>query len=192
MTAKLEKALNRLITILPLKARQEDCSSQIKELHQQILRSFVTRGRILTREEMSQQVSNLDDALNVLKSQDMVVFAEDGNPVGAYPFTMEAREHKIRVNRHLVHAMCALDALAISPMFEMKTQISSRCRITGDHISIQQSGRTIENPDEAGDIHFGIIWGAANAASLAPSEPRDTVPAGRRVPIANGRPIRPP
>jgi mercuric reductase len=165
MTAKLEKALNRLKSILPLKKRQDDCSKQIKELHQHVLRSFVDKGRILTREEMAQHVGNLDDAVNVLREKDMVVFSEDGNPVGAYPFSMQAREHTVRVNGHQVYAMCALDALAVSPMFGMKTRISSRCRITGDPVSIQQSGKTIVNLDEAGGIHFGIIWGAANADS---------------------------
>lgn len=165
MAAKLEKALNRLKSILPLKERQDDCSKQIKELHQHVLRSFVDKGRILTREEMAQHVDNLKDAVNVLKEKDMVVFSEDGNPVGAYPFSMQAREHTVLVNGHQVYAMCALDALAVSPMFGVKTRISSRCRITGDPVSIQQSGKTIVNLDEAGDIHFGIIWGAASADS---------------------------
>jgi len=165
MTAKLENALNRLKSILPLQARQDNCSKQIKELHQQVLRSFIEKGRILAREEMAQYVDNLEDAVDVLKEMDMVVFSEDGNPVGAYPFSMQAREHSVRVNGYQVYAMCALDALAVSPMFGVKTHISSRCRITGDPISIQQSGKTIVNPDEAGDIHFGIIWGAANADS---------------------------
>lgn len=165
MTAKLEMALNRLKSILPLKDRQDACSKQIKELHQQVLRSFVDKGRILTRKEMEQHVSNLEGAISVLKEKDMVVFSEDGIPVGAYPFTMEEREHVVRVNGHQVYAMCTLDALAVSPMFRVKTQITSRCRITGDPVSIQQSGETIENQDEAGDIHFGIIWGAASADS---------------------------
>jgi len=165
MTAKLEKALNRLKSILPLKERQDDCSKQIKKLHQQVLRSFVDKRRILTREEMAQYVGNLADAVNVLKEKDMVIFSEDGNPVGAYPFTMEAREHAVRINGHQVYAMCALDALAVSPMFGMETQIASRCRMTSDPVCIQQSGKTIVNLDEAGDIHFGIIWGAANTNS---------------------------
>jgi mercuric reductase len=165
MTAKLEKALNRLKSILPLKDRQDACSKQIKELHQQVLRSFVDKGRILTREEMGQQVSNLENAISVLKEKDMVVFSNDGNPVGAYPFTMEEREHVVRVRGHQVHAMCALDALSISPMFRVETQITSRCRVTGDPISIKQSGETIENLDEASDVHFGIIWGAENTDS---------------------------
>lgn len=163
MNAKLEKALKRLKRILPLKERQAECSDQIRELHQHVLHSFVTRGRILTREEMAQRVSNIEDAVNVLRDSELVVFSEDGRPVGAYPFTMEAREHKVRVNSHQVYAMCALDALAISPMFGMKTHIASRCRITGDPVHIQQSGKTIDNLDEAGDIHLGIAWGAVDA-----------------------------
>jgi len=163
MTPKVEKALNRLESILPLKERQDDCGKQIKELHQQIIRSFVDKGRILAREEMEHYVSNLEDAVNVLKERDMVVFAEDGEPLGAYPFTMEEREHTVQVNGHRVHAMCALDALAVGPMFEKETQVVSRCRVTGDPVKIHQAGNTILNPDEAGGVCFGIIWGAATA-----------------------------
>jgi len=163
MKAKLEKALRRLTRILPLKERQNACDKQIRELHRLVLHSFVTGGRILSREEMGRHVRNLDDAVKVLRDSGMVVFSADGDPVGAYPFTMEAREHKVRVNGHQVHAMCALDALAVSPMFAMKTQIDSRCRITGDPVNIRQSGKTIENPDEVGELHLGIAWGAADA-----------------------------
>jgi hypothetical protein len=163
MTPKVEKALNRLETILPLKERQNDCGKQIKELHQQIIRSFVDKGRILAREEMEHYVSNLEDAVNILKERDMVVFAGDGEPLGAYPFTMHETEHTVQVNGHRVHAMCALDALAVGPMFKEETQVVSRCRVTGDAVSIHQAGNTILNTDEAGGVCFGIIWGAANA-----------------------------
>lgn len=162
MNTKLEKALIRLNNILPLKQRQDECGEQIKELHQQLLRSFVDRGRMLTRQEMEQHVSDLEDAIKMLREGDMVVFSDDGNPVGAYPFTTEAREHSVWVNGHQVYAMCALDALAVSPMFGMETQIASRCRITGEAVNIRQSGKTILNPDETSEIHFGIIWAAVN------------------------------
>ena len=66
MNQKTERALDRLNTILPLKTRQESCRPEIKALHQAILQSFVTNGRILTRAEMAQQVSNLDEAITVL------------------------------------------------------------------------------------------------------------------------------
>jgi hypothetical protein len=162
MNTKVDNALNRLTGILPLLARQQDCSDQIKALHQDILASFVEQGHILTREQMADHVSDLEKAINVLKSHDLVVFSADDEPVGAYPFTMDEREHKVRINGHQVYAMCALDALAVSPMFGMDTQVSSTCRATGDPVRIEQSGKTIQNPGQAGDVHFGIIWGAAN------------------------------
>jgi len=165
MNDKLDIALDRLKAILPLKERQEKCNEQIKALHQQILFSFVNNGRILTMKEMAPYVSNLNEALAVLKANDMVVFSEHGDPVGAYPFTMEEREHKVHVNGFQVYAMCALDALAVSPMFGMDTQITSRCRVTGDPVHLHQSGKTIENLDEVGDVHFGIIWGASDSGS---------------------------
>ncbi len=165
MNAKLDKALNRLQRILPLKARQDACGTPVKELHQSILRSFVDKGRILTREEMTRHVSDVDDAVSLLQEKDMVTFSADGTPVGAYPFTMETREHVVRVNGHQVHAMCALDALAVSPMFAVDTQVDSRCRVTGEPVCVKQSLTTILNPDETRDIHFGIIWGAESTDS---------------------------
>jgi mercuric reductase len=165
MNEKLESALKHLQKILPLSDRQQECSKQIRELHQEVLRSFPARGRILTRKEMAQHVSDLDDAIDVLRTNDMVVFSGNGEPVGAYPFTMEARGFQVQVNGHQVHAMCALDSLAVSPMFGMTTHITSRCRVTDAPIDIHQSGKTIDNADEAGDVHVGIAWNAADAAS---------------------------
>lgn len=165
MNAKLDKALNRLTSILPLKERQDECSSQIRELHRRILLSFVEQGRIPTREEMGRHVDDLEEAVNTLAGKDMVVFSRDGTPVGAYPFTMEDREHAVQVNGHRVHAMCALDALAVAPMFGVNTQVSSHCRLTGAPVDIRLSGTSILNADDAGDVHFGIIWGAASGST---------------------------
>lgn len=112
---------------------------------------------------MAQYVSNLDDAIDMLRKGDMVIFSENGEPVGAYPFTMDIREHQVRVNEHQVYVMCALDSLAVSPMFGKTTHITSRCRVTSTPINIHQSGKTIDNADKAGDIHVGIAWDAADA-----------------------------
>lgn len=165
MNEKVDLALNRLNSVLPLKERQGNCDPEIKAVHQAILHSFVENGRSLTRAEIAKQVSDSDKTINTLQSNDMVVFNTDGEPIGAYPFTMEEREHTIKVNGHQVHAMCALDALAVSPMFGMETEINSVCRVTGDPIHIHQSGQTIENMDEAGNIYFGIVWEAADSGS---------------------------
>ena len=165
MNNKLEIALKRLNAILPLKKNQDNCAREIKELHQQMLRSFVTNGRILTKDEMTHWVNDVPEATTVLSKYDMVTFSESGDPIGAYPFTMTERMHEVHVNGHQVHAMCALDALAIAPMFGETTQIRSQCAVTGAPVKIKMSGETILNLVEVQNVHFGIAWDAANAAS---------------------------
>jgi mercuric reductase len=162
MDDKLENALKRLQTILPLKASQDECGPELKRLHRQLLRSFVDNGRILSRQEMAQWVSDVPKAADELSKRDMVTFSASGEPEGAYPFTMSEREHKVQVNGHQLHAMCALDALAVAPMFDETTRVSSQCRVTGAPVVINMSGETIQNSDEMGDIRFGIAWGAAD------------------------------
>ena len=165
MNHKLTIALKRLNTILPLKKNQDNCTAEIKELHQQILRSFVNNGRILTKKEMALWVDDVPEAINVLSQHDMVTVSESGEPIGAYPFTMTERVHEVHVNGHQVHAMCALDALAVGPMFKDTMQIRSQCAVTETPVKINMSGETILNLAEVQDVHFGIAWDAANAAS---------------------------
>lgn len=165
MTAKVDTALQRLIGILPLKEKQEACGVAIKELHRNVLRAFVEKGRILTKNEIAKLVSDPETAVKILRENDMVVFSADGEPVGAYPFTMEPREHRVSINGHCVHAMCALDALGVSPMFNLKTTVSSRCRITGAPVFIEQTGETITNIEQTGDVRFGIAWKAASTCA---------------------------
>jgi hypothetical protein len=169
MPDKIDIALQRLNGVLPLKASQESCGAEVKALHQSMLRSFVTQGRILTRAEMAQQVGDVEEAVRVLRERDMVTFSANGEPLGAYPFTMSDREHKVRVNGYTVNAMCALDALAVAPMFGVDVQITSRCRVTGDPVTIHMSGGEIRNIDEVRHIRFGIAWGAAEQGASCSS-----------------------
>jgi hypothetical protein len=157
---KVSTAVERLNHILPLAARQQALDSSLRQLHQAVLRAYVDVGRSLMREEMAQQVDDIEHAVHVLKDNDLVVFDHRGEPTGAYPFTMEAREHTVHVNGHSVHCMCALDALAVSPMFNLPTAIRSRCQVTQDVIELEQQGLVIDN--EAGDIFFAIDWSAAS------------------------------
>jgi mercuric reductase len=57
--------------------------------------------------------------------------------------------------------MCALDALAISPMYNIKTHIDSKCHVTGDSISIDQLDQEVLNKQENQEVHFGINWNSA-------------------------------
>lgn len=158
---KIKYAVQYLNKVLPLKERQEQLDSKIKKLHQSILLSFIERGSILSIKEMSEYVDSVEDAIEVLSEKDLVVFSDKGDPLGAYPFTMEERETKIQVNGFQINAMCALDALAVSLMYNVNTQISSSCRITGQSIYINQTGMNISNHDEADKVCVCIAWGAA-------------------------------
>ena len=165
MNDKIHNAIDRLNKILPLKANQQKLPPEIQQLHHDILNSYVEIGRSLTRNEISQRVDNIDDATKTLQQSDMVVFDNRGEPIGAYPFTMEKREHKINVNGHIIHSMCALDSLAISPMFDIELEINSVCKITGADIIIQQKGLNVINASALQDIYFGINWNAASTNS---------------------------
>jgi len=161
MNSKVTNAVARLNEILPLAERLKTLSEEDTHVYQLILKSYVELGRSLTKDEMAQHVKDINATINTLRSNDMVVFNDNEEPVGAYPFTMEQREHKVTINNHTVHCMCALDALSVSPMFGQKTHIDSRCNETGATISIDQFNQTITNADENEGVHFGINWNSA-------------------------------
>ena len=163
MDKKIEQALQRLNYILPLQENQNKCSTKAKELHQKLLYSFVEKGRILTRNEMAELVGNANEIVAELREKELVVFSEVEEVIGVYPFTMEKRQHKIKVNGFEVHAMCALDSLAVSPMFNLQTEITSVCEVTGENIKIQQLSGVLKNKDEIKKLYFGIIWSASNS-----------------------------
>ncbi len=161
MNTKVENAIERLNKILPLADRQKNLDIETAKVYQLILNSYVDIGRTLNKAEIAQQVDNVDKVIETLRINDMVVFDSDDEPVGAYPFTMEQRDHKVEVNDHIVHSMCALDALAISPKFHIKTKIESRCHVSGDKIFIEQFDQAVLNKEKNKAVHFGLNWNSA-------------------------------
>lgn len=154
-------ALQKLNQLLPLAERQATLPAPLAELYRTVLHSFVNRGHPLTRTEIGQQGPDLDvsQALTRLANEDLIVLAEDTQEIiGAYPLTLEETPHQVRVNGHTLRAMCAVDALAVSPLFGQPTEIESRCRMTDTSILLRQTGTTIlaAEPDEA--IRVGIHW----------------------------------
>lgn len=61
--------------------------------------------------------------------------------------------------------MCALDSLAVSPMYGTELEIDSVCHVTGEPVTIRQKGFEITNAAEVKDVYFGINWNAASANS---------------------------
>ena len=160
MNTEVSTALKRLDSILPLASGLNLLSNDDAALYCKLLKSYVQQGRTLTRDEAAKLVSNADQALASIADSKLIVLDDNGNPAGAYPFTSQEREHKVRVNGVTVHCMCALDALAVSPMFDIATVIDSQCRVTGEEIHLDQYGTDFSNGTL--DAWFGINWGAAS------------------------------
>ena len=165
MNKKTDFAIKRLNQILPLQANQASLTTQFQQLHRDILFSYVDIGRSLNRAELSQRVESVDELVIIFQDKDLVVFSSNGEPVGAYPFTMETRKHELHVNGHLLHCMCALDSLAVSSMYDIELEIKSACDLSDETIVIRQKGFELINLSEIDDIFFAINWNAASADS---------------------------
>lgn len=159
MNPDVSTALKRLDSILPLVTGLKALSKNDAALYCKLLNSYVQQGRTLSRDEVTELVNNVDQSLTNIASNKLIVLDAEGNPSGAYPFTSEEREHKVQINGLMVHCMCALDALAVSPMFNKPTVIDSQCRVTGEPIHLEQDGTSFSSGTL--DAWFGINWGAA-------------------------------
>ncbi|MCW8962807.1 MAG: alkylmercury lyase family protein [Gammaproteobacteria bacterium] len=159
MNTKVNTALKRLDSILPLLSGLQSLSSDEAALYCKLLNSYIKKGRTLTRDEVAGLVDNAEQALANIVDSKLIVLDADGNPFGAYPFTSEEREYKVHVNGVTAHCMCALDALSVSLMFDIPTVIDSECRVTGEKIHLEQNGSDFSGGTL--DAWFGINWGAA-------------------------------
>lgn len=160
--SKIQKALDRLNGILPLYENQQKMSAPGIDLHRTVLRGFVDDGAMPDRVKMLDLAGGDENLLQELENSRTVVFDENGEPIGAYPFTLDSRDHRVTVNGHTVHAMCALDALSVHPMYRLPVEIDSVCAATARPIRIVlENGRLMNNA--AADVHVGINWSAASS-----------------------------
>jgi hypothetical protein len=164
----IHAAVEKLNTQLPLKARQDQLPSALKTMHQLVLYSLVNQGRPPTRDELNDVLveESVDNSLERLGADDLVVLdAEDKLPVGAYPVTIEQTPHKIFVNGHTIHAMCALDAVSVAPMFDVDTVIESTCHVSQTPITIRMQGSDVLEAQPSADIMVGIRWQMPSAVA---------------------------
>lgn len=156
----IQSAVDRLNSQLPLKARQDLLTPTHKKLHQAILQSLARQGTPPTQDEMAGIVGEVQvaTALHTLGAQDLVVLNTAGTEVvGAYPLTTEVTPHQLSIGSRTIYAMCALDAVAVAPMFATEVMITSQCHVSGDPIQIHMRGSEVidSNPTE---VMIGIRW----------------------------------
>ncbi|MBS1854355.1 MAG: alkylmercury lyase family protein [Acidobacteria bacterium] len=160
MTSLVDSALERLNLRLPLAARLAALPPELVRVHRAILRSLYDTGSPPAPDQIAAMLSTftLERALDRLDADDLAVLSPDRTRVlGAYPMTSEPTPHLVETGDRAVHAMCAVDALAISPMFGGAVAIRSRCRITKTPVTIRQQGCQILSAEPAG-VLVGVRW----------------------------------
>ncbi|MFT6673825.1 MAG: hypothetical protein ACJAVZ_005327 [Afipia broomeae] len=75
------------------------------------------------------------DILRKLQSHDLVALDQTSNRIRlAYPFTDSVTGYRVELNGHVLHALCAIDALGVADMYDADTAISSPCVHCGETI----------------------------------------------------------
>ncbi|MCW8899105.1 MAG: alkylmercury lyase family protein [Gammaproteobacteria bacterium] len=152
----IEAGLNKLNSLLPLKARQDSLSPELKALHQNILRNFANKGQAL---EVEEHDLDMQQQLEALNKADLVVLDEETKALtGAYPFSIEKKAHHITLENAELYAMCAFDAISIAPVFAVSTKISSNCHVTKEPVEIEQDANGVISAKPSKDIYIGIKW----------------------------------
>jgi len=161
--SKIDRAVQRLEARLPIRQRQSRLDEPLRQLHQRILRHYLERGTAPKATDLGNP-GDWCEQLDRLATDGIIVLDTAGAIVGAYPFTSEPREFRVTTRYGTVDAMCAFDALAVSSMFELPVSIESRCRLSGQAITIEQDRGEIRVTRPAAPLFAAIAWNAASAA----------------------------
>jgi len=162
----VDEGVKRLRAILPLQARQAALPEAVRRLHRRVLRTFAATGSPPSVASCAEGLGPgaVEEALAALAVGDLVVRGADGSIQGAYPFTLAATPHRVKLRSHTVHAMCALDALAVGPMFAAAAVVESACEVTGAAVRAEQAGWNLVDAAPA-SVRVGIRWGAPEGAA---------------------------
>lgn len=154
----INEALGKLNELLPLVSRQHALPLAHRSIHQKILYSLANHGAIDFPVE--------SHILESLENNDLVVLDKDTKRViGAYPFSLNKTEHQVFNEDINFYAMCAFDAVAIAPVFELNINIKSRCHVTHNEIKIQQHCNEVIELYPSKDIYIGILWQSAGSCA---------------------------
>ena len=154
------KAIARLNQLLPLKSRQAKLPANLKRLHQQILINLAVHGVPPADSVMTEILGDEDLSLSLrqLGKLDLIVLNDNKNTVlGAYPLTSEVTPHRLQIGQHAIYAMCALDAVAVAPMFATEVKITSRCHVSAEPVSIHMQGESVK-ACEPSTVMIGVRW----------------------------------
>jgi hypothetical protein len=123
-------------------SRQAALSLALRQMHQGVLRHFLTVGEAPDRGWLTEQARGvgLDAAIAIreLTAADLVHLDDDGRVAVAYPFSGRPSGHRVRLaGGPAVWAMCAVDALGIPQMADRDATIAAADPSTGEQITVE-------------------------------------------------------
>jgi hypothetical protein len=136
-----------------------------------ILTKAPVLGRIPTRDEIREEFKNvnMDVLLKKLDRLD-IIHLVGKTIVAAYPFSGEATAHKVLLGGggcKTVFAMCAIDALGISFMFDASASVESSCHHCGERIEVLvKDGKIVLLKPSLAVLWCGREYGECAATSV--------------------------
>jgi hypothetical protein len=122
---------------------------------------FASEGRPSTAEfraEATRLGLDPEQLFATLAREDLVHLGADGEITVAYPFSGVTTAHRVRFSGgHEVHAMCALDALGIAPMFAEPIEVHSRDPLNGKTIRARVAANGAAEWPESAAVVAGVL-----------------------------------
>jgi hypothetical protein len=111
--------------------------------------------------------------LQTLRSHDLI----DLDPLTenlrlAYPFTQAATGHRVKIREHVLHALCAIDALGVAGMYGTDVAISSSCHHCGASLRVETTseGKVLRSVMPSGAVvWYDFAYDASAATSCCPA-----------------------
>lgn len=127
LKAAVTRALQKLGDEFPLQARIEVAQPTLQAAYAGILGHWVREAAPPATGIAPQAV------LDALSAMDAIVSDEQG--IGCYPFSARKTGIRVHFSDRSVHAMCAIDALAIPRMVRQASRITARCVVCRCHLA---------------------------------------------------------
>src|SRR5258708_8577521 len=81
--------------------------------------------------------------LQTLRSHDLIdLDPHTENLRLAYPFTQAATGHRVKIREHVLHALCAIDALGVAGMYGTDVAISSSCHHSDPSLPLETTSES--------------------------------------------------
>lgn len=143
-------ALARLRTLFPLEARLQSIAPPVRDAYASLLRQWLRAA--------PPAASAIDGhSLSELTRLDAIVPADQG--LGCYPFSAEPTGITVTLPAGTVHAMCAIDALAVARIAGEAVHIHAACETCGTAVACRVEANGGLDHDQAEQAR--VFWQAA-------------------------------